>query len=91
MAATPEELKLLVDAFEAAHPRMARAMAELLLRGNVILEDHRLLDGAVGDAFEGFVFSTLDKYGIKKDQFAETLIAFERLRETIDHLDQIPP
>lgn len=91
MPATPEEIKMLVDAFEGAHPRVARAMADLLLRGNVILEEHSLLEGTVGDAFEVFVFKVLDEHGIGKDQFASTLIAFERLRDTIDHLDQIPP
>lgn len=91
MPATPDEMKMLLDAFEAAHPRMARAMADLLLRGNVILEEYRLLEGPVGDAFEAFVFKALDEHGIGKDQFAATLIAFERLRDTIDHLDQIPP
>jgi hypothetical protein len=91
MAATPVEIKMLVDAFEAAHPRMARAMADLLLRGNVILEEHSLLEGTVGDDFEAFVFKVLDEHGIGKDQFAATLIALGRLRETIDHLDQIPP
>jgi len=89
--ATPEEMKTLVDAYDAAHPCVARAMADLLLRGNVILEEHRLLESSVGDAFEAFVFKVLDEHNIGKDQFAATLIAFERLRATIDELDQIPP
>ena len=89
--ATPEEMQTLVGAYEATHPRMARALADLLLRGNVILEEHRLLDDPVGDAFEAFVFKMLDEQGIGKEQFAATLMAFERLRNTIDQLDQLPP
>ncbi|MDR6539490.1 hypothetical protein [Variovorax soli] len=84
-------MNTLVDAFESAHPRMAGAMADLLIRGNVILEEHQLLEGTVGDAFEAFIFKVLDEHGIGKDQFAATLIAFERLRDTIEHLDQLPP
>jgi hypothetical protein len=91
MPATPEEMQALVDAFEAAHPRMARAMADLLLSGNVLLEEHRLLQGPIGDAFEAFVFKVLDEHGIGRGRFAATLIALGQLRDTIDHLDQMPP
>ncbi|MDR6536984.1 hypothetical protein [Variovorax soli] len=66
-------------------------MADLLLRGNVILEEHQLLDGDVGDGFEAFVLGVLQEHRISKEVFAETLIALSRLRETIDHLDQLPP
>jgi hypothetical protein len=89
--ATPEELKSLVDAYDQAHPSLARAMAELLVRGNVILEDHRLLEGEVGDRFEAFVFHVLAEHSIGKEAFAATLIAYERLRDTIDQLDRLPP
>ena len=91
MPATPDEMKRLLDAFEHAHAPMARAMADLLIRGNLILEEHRLLEGPVGDAFEAFVFATLAEHGIRKEEFAKTLVALDRLRETIDQLDQLPP
>lgn len=91
MPATPEELNALVDAYDKAHPSMARAMAELLVRGNVILEDHELLEGAVGDRLEAFVFNVLADHNISKEAFAATLIAYERLRDTIHQLDQLPP
>lgn len=91
MPATPEELKRLVDAFEEAHAPVARAMADLLIRGNVILEEHRMLEGPIGDAFEAFVFRVLDDNAIQKETFAKTLVALDRLRETVDQLDQLPP
>ena len=90
MPATPEEMKRLVEEFEKAHAPLARAMADLLIRGNVILEEHRVLESAIGDAFEAFVLETLHEHGIQKEEFADTLIALERLRSTIDQLDQIP-
>ena len=91
MPATPEEMERLVTAFEKAHAPIARAMADLLLRGNVILEDHLMLEGPIGDAFEAFVFSVLAERGIDKEAFAATLIALDRLRDTIDELDRLPP
>ena len=91
MPATPEEMQTLVEAFDKAHRPVARAMAELLIRGNVLLEEHRLLEGKVGDAFEAFVFGVLAEHDIGTEEFAQTLIAFERLRETLDHLEQLPP
>lgn len=91
MPATPEEMKTLVSAFEAAHPHLARAMADLLLQGNVVLEEHGLLDDPVGDAFEAFVLSTLTEHGIQEEAFAATLIGLTRLRDTIDELDHLPP
>ena len=91
MPATPEEMQNLVAAFDKAHRPLARAMADLLIRGNVILEEHRLLEGKVGDAFEAFVFDILAENNISTEEFADTLIAFERLRETLDHLEQLPP
>ncbi|WP_309974445.1 hypothetical protein [Variovorax guangxiensis] len=65
-------------------------MADLLVRGNVILEEHRLLECAIGDAFEVFVFEVLDKHGTSKEAFAETLVALDRLRSTIDQLPTTP-
>ena len=46
----PEEMERLVEGFEKAHAPVARARADLLVRGNVILEEHRMLEGAIGDA-----------------------------------------
>ena len=91
MPATPEEMERLVEAFEKAHAPVARAMADLLVRGNVILEEHRMLEGPIGDDFEAFVFDVLQKHGIQKEAFAKTLVDLDRLRDTIDQLDQLPP
>lgn len=91
MPATPEEMKRLVDAFEEAHAPVARAMADMLLSGNVILEEHQLLEGPVGEAFEAFVFSVLAERGIHKEAFAATLVDLDRLRDTIEELDRLPP
>jgi len=90
MPATPEEMKRLVDAFEDAHAPVARAMADLLVRGNILLEDYQMREGPVGDAFEAFVFSVLHEHGIRREAFAKTLVALNHLRETIDHLDRLP-
>jgi hypothetical protein len=89
--ATPEEIKQLVDDFERAHPPVARALVDLLARGSNILEEHRLLDGPIGASFEAFVFKVLDAHGISRKTFASTSIALERLRRTVDQLDQLPP
>ena len=91
MAATPEEMRRLVNAYEKSHSQMARAMADLLVRGNVTLEEHRLLESEVGGRFEAFVLDILAEHNISKEAFAATLIAYERLRDTIDQLDQLPP
>lgn len=66
MPATPEEIMELLNAFDAAHPPMARAMADLLLRGNVVLEEHQLLEGQIGDAFEAFVLRVLEEHASAK-------------------------
>ncbi|WP_218668920.1 hypothetical protein [Variovorax sp. KK3] len=84
-------MRRLVEDFEQAHPPMARAMADLLLRGNVVLEEHELLEGSVGDGFEAFVLGVLEEHGTSREVFAATLTALSRLRDTIDHLDQLPP
>ena len=91
MPATPEEMKTLVSAFEAAHAPVARAMADLLLQGNVVLEEHGLLEDPIGDAFETFVLATLAEHDIQQEAFAATLIDLTRLRDTIDELDHLPP
>ena len=91
MPTTPEEFQRLVHAFDRAHRPMARAMADLMVRGNVILEEHGLLEGSVGDAFEAFVFGVLAEHRIGQEEFAATLIDLERLHATIDHLDNLPP
>jgi hypothetical protein len=91
MTATREEIKKLVDSFKDRHAPVARVMADLLLRGNVLLEEHQMLEGSIGDAFEAFVFRVLGEHGVRKEVFADTLVALSQLRETIDHLDQLPP
>ena len=91
MPATPEELRRLIYEFDEAHAPVARAMADLLVRGNVILQEHELLDSPIGNAFEEFVFKSLAEQGIRKEAFASALRGLQRLRETIDQLDQLPP
>ena len=90
MPATREEMKKLLDAFEDAHPPVARAMADLLVRGSILLKEYHMLEGPVGDAFEMFVFSVLHEHGIQRQAFARTRVALDRLRDTIDQLDQLP-
>ena len=90
MPATPEDMKRLVDTFEDAHAPVARAMADLLVRGNILLEDDQMLEGRIGHAFEAFVFSVLHEHGIRREAFAKTLLALNHLRVTIDHLDRLP-
>ncbi|VTU29443.1 hypothetical protein H6CHR_03196 [Variovorax sp. PBL-H6] len=91
MPVTPEEMKRLIEAFDNGHAPVARAMANLLIRGNVILEEHQMLEGRIGDAFESFVFEVLVEHGVSQEAFAETLQALVRLRDTIDHLEQLFP
>jgi len=91
MPATPEELRRLVNSFEEAHAPVARAMADLLVRGSILLKDYQMLEGPIGDAFEAFVFGVLHEQGIQRERFAQTLRALNHLRATIDHLDQLPP
>ncbi len=62
----------------------------MMVRGNALLEEHELLESRVGDRFEAFVFDMLAEYGIAPARFAETLRAFERMRETLDHLEAFP-
>ena len=90
MPAPPEEMGRIIDAFEDAHAPVARMMADLLVRGNILLEDYQMLEGPIGDAFEAFVFSVLHEHGIQRDAFAKTLVALNQLRKTIDHLDRLP-
>lgn len=90
MTATSSEIAALRAEFERSHRRPARALAELLLIGNVILEDHQLLEGRVGDAFERFVLQTLSDEGVETGEFAAALKALAALRETLAELQQLP-
>lgn len=90
MTATTSEIAALRAEFERAHSRVARALAELLLLGNVILEDHELLEGKIGDAFEQFVLQSLSGEGVELGEFAAAVKALGTLRETLAELQQLP-
>ena len=67
-------------------------MADLLVRSNILLKECHMLEGPVGDAFGmSSVFSMLHEHGIQRQAFARTRVALDRLRDTIDQLDQLPP
>lgn len=90
MTATSDEIAALRADFERSHSRPARALAEMLLIGNVILEDHQLLEGEVGDAFERFVLQSLADQGVEVGEFAAAVKALGKLRETLAELQQLP-
>jgi hypothetical protein len=90
MPATSDEIDALRAEFERAHRRPARALAELLLLGNVILEDHQLLEGPLGVAFERFVVEALSDQGVEVGEFAAAVKALGALRATLAELQQLP-
>ena len=90
MPATPEEMKQLIDAFEAAHPPVARALADLLARGRSILEEHRMLDDPLGEQFEAMIFKLSAEHGISRQALQSALKALARVRITVEQLDQLP-
>lgn len=90
MPATPEELQQVVDAFERAHPPISRALADLHLRGNIVLEEHGLLDSAIEDGFEEFIVATLKANGFTLESFAAALRDLEKMHLTIDELERLP-
>ena len=87
MPATPEEMKALIDAFEAAHPPVARALADLLVRGKAILEEHHTLSIPLGDDFEALVVELSVGHGVSRQMLDSTVAALERVRITLEHLD----
>ena len=88
--ATPEEMKALVDAFEAAHSPIARALADLLVRGKAILDEHRTLPAPLGDEFETLVLKLSAEHGISRQTLQSASAALERVRFTDEQLDQLP-
>lgn len=90
MTATSDEIAALRAEFERSHRRPARALAELLLLGNVILEERQLLEGKTGDAFEQFVLQSLSDQGVEVGEFAAALKALGALRATLAELQQLP-
>lgn len=90
MTATRDEIAALMADFEQAHSRPARALAELLLLGNVILGGHDLLEGEVGIAFDRFVLEALSQQSIAVDEFAAAVQALGKLRETLAELQSLP-
>jgi hypothetical protein len=90
MPATSDEISALRAEFERGHRLPARALAELLLIGNVILEDHQLLEGPLGVAFERFVMEALAEQDIEVGEFAAAVKALGTLRATLAELQQLP-
>jgi hypothetical protein len=90
MTATSDEIAALRAEFERSHRRPARALAELLLLENLILEDHQLLEGKIGDAFEKFVLQSLSDEGVEVGEFAAAVKALGTLRATLTELQQLP-
>jgi hypothetical protein len=90
MPATPEEMKHLVDEFESGHSPVARALADLLVRGKGILQEHRQIDKSMNDAFEELVLRLSQDHGVSRQMLNDTVAALERVRITVDHLDQLP-
>ncbi|MBT2326764.1 hypothetical protein J7E62_31110 [Variovorax paradoxus] len=90
MPATSDEINALRAEFERAHRRPVRALAEILLIGNVILEDHQLLEGELGEAFERFVLQALNDQGVEVGEFAAAVKALGKLRATLAELQQLP-
>jgi hypothetical protein len=90
MAATLEEVAALKRAFEREHRKPARALAELLVVGNALLEVHDSLDGEIGDAFEEFVLRCLDSQGVGLEELKRAVEAVGALRATLVELDNLP-
>ncbi|VWX56132.1 conserved hypothetical protein [Burkholderiales bacterium 8X] len=90
MAATPDEFQRVVEAFERAHAPLVRALADLHVRGNMILEEHGFLEGPVGAQFEEFILVSLTMSGTTKEQFAEALRDLDRMHLLIGELDSLP-
>lgn len=89
MPATPEEMKLLVDAFEDAHPPLARALADLLVRGKEILEEHRLKEDALANDFETLVLRLSREHGVSEQTLSGTVATLRRIQVTVDQLDRL--
>lgn len=90
MPATPEEMEVLVNAFESAHPPAARALADLLERGKRILEEHRILYTPLGEQFEEMMFKLSADHDVSRQMLNDTGAALERVRITVEQLDQLP-
>ena len=88
--ATPEEMKLLVDAFENAYPPLARALADLLVRGVDILDEHRLGKAPLSGDFEALIFKLSQDCGISEQVLSSAVSALRRLRVTVEQLDRLP-
>ena len=56
----------------------------------MILEDHQLLEGKTGDAFEQFVLQSLSDQGVEVGEFAAAVKALGTLRATLAELQQLP-
>jgi hypothetical protein len=82
MPATPEEFQRVVEAFERAHEPLVRALADLHLRGNMILEEHGFLEERLGDQFEEFILASLRSNGSTKEQFAAALRDLDKMHTT---------
>ncbi|CAN7774859.1 hypothetical protein LJR290_007734 [Variovorax sp. LjRoot290] len=90
MTITSYEITALRADFKRSHRRPARALAELLMLGNAVLEDHEMLEGEVGNAFERFVLESLSQQGVESGEFAAAVLALGKLRTTLAELQSIP-
>lgn len=90
MTATPDEFAAISTAYESAHRLPARALAELLITGNIGLDANGVLEGPIGDAFEAFVLQCASDQGVTVEEFGAAVAAFGRLRETLAELDGLP-
>lgn len=90
MPATTAEFAAITAAYESTHRPPARAVAELLITGNIGLEANRVLEGPIGDAFEAFVLQCASDQGMTVEEFGVAVAAFGPLRETLAESDGLP-
>jgi len=90
MTATVAELATLRGAFAEGHSRAARALADLMLSGNVCLETFEVLEGPIGDAFEAFIVRCVQDQGVSLTQFKAAVKALVALKATLAELEQLP-
>ena len=90
MPATPEEMQRLVDAFEKAHPPLARVLADLFLRGRCILEDHHSVGSSVVPEFEKLVVMLAQQQGMSEIELSAAIADLRRVQVTVEQLERLP-
>lgn len=83
MPATPAEFSAINAAHEAAHRLPARALAELILAGDVALESNEAPDGPIGCASEAFVLQCARDQGVTLEEFQAAVAGLGHLGETL--------